>query len=170
MALPDLDSLLRAARRAPVWRSGPDTRALDLHGDAIFALLPHRAPFLFVERVWAADATQRAIAATRRIDPADPVFAGHFPGNPVYPGVLLVETMAQVASCIEPVLRPGEPTPARFATVRAVFLAPVLPGDGLEIRARAIGEYDGLYSRAIGQVLRGDTVCAAAVLEAIHVG
>ncbi len=62
-------------------------------GVEIEAILPHRAPFLFVDE--AETLPDGSIRAERRFRPEEPFFAGHFPGYPVVPGVLLVETLAQ---------------------------------------------------------------------------
>ena len=66
-------------------------------GDALVALLPHRAPFLFVDGV---DACEPAVSvhAHYRISGAEPFLAGHFPGNPIFPGVLQLEALAQAGA------------------------------------------------------------------------
>src|SRR5215475_4867604 len=63
-------------------------------------LLLHREPFLLLDRVTAVDLHVLSAAGTRWIDPADPVFRGHFPEVPVYPGVLLVEIIGQLGLCL----------------------------------------------------------------------
>ncbi len=62
-------------------------------------LLPHRPPFLFIDRAQFAD-DGLAVTAERRFDLAEPYFAGHFPGDPIVPGVILVEMMAQAANLL----------------------------------------------------------------------
>ena len=165
-----LENTLRHARREPLWQPGPATRAVDLRGDALERLVPHRPPFLLIDAITAYDLDQGAIAGRRRIDPADPVLVGHFPGNPVYPGVLLQEAMAQVLACLGPLLVGGGAENVFATSSRAVFLQPVFPNDELVLLAVRIGTHDGLYSRGVGQVLRDGQVCAAAILEGCHVG
>ena len=165
-----LDLRLRRARREPLWQPGPATRAVGFQGEALERLVRHRPPFLLVDAITAYDLDQGAIAGRRRVDPADPVLAGHFPGNPVYPGVLLLEAMAQVLAALGPLLVDGPAEDVFAASCRAVFLQAVYPGDALVLLAVRIGAHDGLYSRGIAQVLRGDQICAAAILEGCHVG
>ena len=62
----------------------------------IEAILPHRPPFLWVDRVESVEPGVRCVAS-KRIDPQEPFFAGHFPGEPILPGVFLVEAAAQTA-------------------------------------------------------------------------
>jgi 3-hydroxyacyl-[acyl-carrier-protein] dehydratase len=66
-------------------------------GDALVALLPHRAPFLFVDAV---DACEPAVSvrAHYQVTGAEPFLAGHFPGNPIFPGVLQLEALAQTGA------------------------------------------------------------------------
>lgn len=170
-ALPaETERLLRLARRERLWRPGPDTRALSLGGAALDALLPHRAPMLLLDAITAVDIPRGAIAGRRWIDPADPVLAGHFPGEPIYPGVLLIEAMGQLAACFRPIEVSGPPQRTFATSSRAFFLRPVRPGDTLELLGLRIGRYDGLYERGVGQVLRGDEICAVAAVEGCHVG
>ena len=65
----------------------------------IMALLPHRDPFLFVDRVVEIEPGERAVAI-REVKPDEPWFAGHFPGDPILPGVLIAEALAQVAALV----------------------------------------------------------------------
>lgn len=172
----ELEALARAGRRRPLFEPAA-AHALDLDRAAVQRLIPHRDPFLFVDRVVAADLDGRSIAGRRRIDPADPVFRGHFPDEPVYPGVLQIETIGQLGLCLFGLVRNGRvtvgegdrPPPARGIKVhQAVFTAPVRPGDELLILAREL-ESDSYTASCAGQILVGATICCFAVMEVYFV-
>ena len=101
----------------------------------LFALLPHRYPFLLIDRIIEVDGNESAIGV-KNVTFNEPHFAGHFPGEPIMPGVLIIEAMAQTAGaiCSRQVLQ-GAPKLVYFMTVDgAKFRRPVVPGDVLQLR------------------------------------
>jgi 3-hydroxyacyl-[acyl-carrier-protein] dehydratase len=100
----------------------------------ILTILPHRYPFLVIDRVIEIDGDNSGIGI-KNVTANEPHFAGHFPGNPVMPGVLLLEGMAQTCGVICG-LAGGEGRPLKrvyFLTIdNAKFRKPVLPGDVVE--------------------------------------
>jgi 3-hydroxymyristoyl/3-hydroxydecanoyl-(acyl carrier protein) dehydratase len=169
----DTAALLRSGKKRRLWTPSATTRAVD-HGRAeIERLLPHRDPFLFVERITAIDLEQKAIEGTRRIDPKDPIFKGHFPSYPIYPGVLELETMGQLGICLASFFArsaydvPPDAVPQNVRALKihtAMFLTEVLPGDDVTILATLV-ENDGYGAICAGQLLKGDTISAFAVME-----
>ncbi|GGD39459.1 3-hydroxyacyl-ACP dehydratase FabZ [Aureimonas glaciei] len=99
----------------------------------ILELLPHRYPFLMVDRIVGIDADRRAIGI-KNVTINEPHFLGHFPGAPVMPGVLIIEGMAQTAGAIcTMAMGKGTPQLVYFMTIdNAKFRRPVVPGDRLE--------------------------------------
>lgn len=102
----------------------------------IMACLPHRYPFLLVDRIDRIDGDQSCIGY-KNVTANEPQFQGHFPGNPVFPGVLIIEGMAQTAGVVC-ILSHGVPGPdfsplVYFMTIdETKFRRPVGPGDVLE--------------------------------------
>jgi 3-hydroxyacyl-[acyl-carrier-protein] dehydratase len=169
----DLAGLIKTYRRRPVFVPGDTSVRVDYGRPQIEQMLPHRDPFLLVDTIHSVDLTQGAIFGQRTIDPQDPVFAGHFPGDPVYPGVLLVEAIGQVGICLQHLLGKGvvdldaadRPRSLRLLKVHhALFQGAVRPGEWVTLLARSLDQSD-YVSTCIGQVLHGDEVKALAVFE-----
>jgi len=140
-------------------------------------ILPHRDPFLFVDEITDIDLTEHCIRGRRRIAKDDAGFVGHFPGEPVYPGVLQLEMMGQLSLCllhfnaVRSTRVPEEVTPRRVRALRihdGVFVAAVRPGDELTVIARLIAG-DDYTAVCAGQLVRGDTACALAITEVYFV-
>jgi 3-hydroxyacyl-[acyl-carrier-protein] dehydratase len=100
----------------------------------ILAALPHRYPFLLVDRIIDIRGDEHGIGI-KNVTINEPHFLGHFPNNPVMPGVLVLEGMAQTAGtlCIRALPGQTKPNVVYFLTIdKAKFRRPVLPGDVLE--------------------------------------
>lgn len=107
--------------------------------DVIKELLPHREPFLMIDEVVACT-PHESVTVIKNIMTDEPHFAGHFPGNPVMPGVLIVEAMAQAGGILSHISNGDlEPKPLYFlARVEdARFRRPVVPGERLVIQVNA---------------------------------
>lgn len=137
----------------------------------IQALLPHRYPFLLVDRVLEIEPGQR-IRAIKNVSINEPFFLGHFPGHPVMPGVLVVEAMAQAGGLLTQLSRPPEEQGKQdklFYLVKvdnARFNKMVVPGDQLELEVvlkrliRNMAQYQ-CEARVDGKVVASaDILCA----------
>jgi 3-hydroxymyristoyl/3-hydroxydecanoyl-(acyl carrier protein) dehydratase len=156
-----LDELLRAAKKKPICEV---PRTASLERSDIEKLLPHRDPFLFVDKITHFDPEAGACIGQRTIPENDPVFRGHFPHHPVYPGVLLLETMGQLGCCLAALVRKKK-TDVRVIKIHAAtFQQEVRPGDRLRLLARLI-ELDDFGAICAGQVMRGETIAAFSIAE-----
>ena len=113
----------------------------------IMKILPHRPPFLLVDRVTELEPGKR-IVGIKNVTMNEPFFPGHFPGHPVMPGVLIIEAMAQVA-CILAIMSSDESVRSKvtyFAGIdNARFRKPVIPGDQLCFEIEATGCKRGIW-------------------------
>ncbi len=102
-------------------------------------LLPHRYPFLLVDRVVAIDLEQKTINAYKNVSINEPFFNGHFPQHPIMPGVLIIEAMAQAAGVLGFKIMDASPEDGTLyyfvGSDKLRFRQPVVPGD----RFRFIG-------------------------------
>ncbi len=118
--------------------------------EEILSILPHRAPFLFVDRVLELE-PGRHIIAERALRPDEFFFAGHFPGRPIMPGVLVAEALAQTSGLLlglsEKLTASSPPEPKNLVLARAnlKFTHPAGPGDVLELRAALERTFAGLF-------------------------
>jgi 3-hydroxyacyl-[acyl-carrier-protein] dehydratase len=105
----------------------------------IETMIPHRPPFLWIDRVEELEPGVRCVAV-KFVDPADPIFAGHFPAQPILPGVFLIEAVAQTAGVMLGSAAPqGAPERALLAAVnRFKFFKPVAPGRELRIETKKL--------------------------------
>lgn len=104
---------------------------------AILKCLPHRYPFLLVDKVLEIDLEKGRILGIKNVTINEPFFQGHFPGNPIMPGVLILEALAQVGGIL--MFEKGYPQIKVLASIRnAKFRRLVKPGDVLQLEAVAI--------------------------------
>ncbi len=126
-------------------------------------LIPHRYPFLMVDRVLEVDPMKRAVAI-KNVTANEEFFQGHYPQRPIMPGVLIVEAMAQVAGIA--VLSSEElkgKTPVFAGIDKARFRKPVIPGDQLRIEVEIL-KLRGQMGKAAGKVFCGEDLVAEAEL------
>ncbi len=144
----------------------PGTASLDV--EQIKTLLPHRAPFLFVERL--ADIVPfESATGYKAVSINEPHFMGHFPDFAVMPGVLIIEALAQTAGALVMYSKGGK-GPGRavyFMTVdKARFRKPVRPGDMLRMPVRAIRSRGPVF-KFEGRAYVDDLLCAEAEFSAM---
>lgn len=141
-------------------------KVLDL--DMIMRLIPHRPPFLFIDRV---ENIVESVSArgVKNVTINEPFFAGHFPGRPIMPGVLIVEAMAQTAGAlvVHSLDLVDKGTLVYFMTVdRTRFRNPVVPGDVLHLEVEA-QRSKGRVWRFGGKGIVNGKVCAEAEFSAM---
>ena len=133
----------------------------------IMKILPHRYPFLLVDKVLEVEQGKR-IVAIKNVTMNEPFFQGHFPDFPVMPGVLIIEAMAQVAA-IMAYLASGNDSNEKVSYFMAIdnarFRKPVKPGDTLRIEIETIFHKRGIWSVA-GKTYVGDVLMTEADLKA----
>ena len=129
--------------------------------------LPHRYPFLLVDRVLELEPEKR-IVALKNVTINEPFFEGHFPHYPVMPGVLIVEAMAQAAALLSfkslGTKRDDNTVVYLVGVDGARFKRPVVPGDTLILEAEKLLEKRGLIKYAVRAKVDGQLACEATLL------
>lgn len=137
-----------------------------MDAEKILSLLPHRYPFLLVDRVLEVHGTQK-IVGLKNVTLNEPFFQGHFPGHPVMPGVLIVEAMAQTGGLLLMEQIPDRDTKVVYfmALDNVKFRKPVVPGDQLRMEVEML-QFRGKIARMKGTALVDGKVAAEAEMLA----
>ncbi len=125
------------------------------------AVLPHRAPFLFLDRILAVDA--RRCVSERLFEADESFFAGHFPGNPIVPGVILIEAMAQTLGYLALRQRPDHAV-LLTGVEKCRIRRPVRPGQSVRFEVEIVRQRMQLVI-AQGKAYVGETLCASARIK-----
>ncbi len=132
----------------------------------IMALIPHRYPFLLIDRVTSC-VPGETVSALKNVTFNEPFFQGHFPGRPVMPGVLIIEALAQATGILAFATAgegPGKDSLYYFVGIdKARFRKPVEPGDQLRLEVRLLRRIRSVW-RFSAEAYVGDTKVASAEL------
>ena len=131
---------------------------------AILKMLPHRYPFLMIDKVIDIRGTESGIGI-KNVSVNEPQFMGHFPDNPIFPGVLMIEGMAQTGGvmCIVG-LGMAKPKSVYFMTIdNAKFRRPVVPGDTIEYHMKLSAQRRNMWWYKSEARVRGQVVAEAEV-------
>jgi 3-hydroxyacyl-[acyl-carrier-protein] dehydratase len=137
------------------------TPGQQLDVEAIQRLLPHRPPFLLVDRVtsWTPNGKLTAI---KSVTMNEPHFAGHFPGHPVMPGVLILEALAQACALLAILSLPPEDLKRKVTYLMGIdgarFRKPVVPGDRLELQVEITRQKGPVWKVAGKALVEGQEV------------
>ena len=148
-----------------------DPTQLDIN--EILERLPHRYPFLLVDRVLECRAGE-SIRALKNVTYNEPFFPGHFPGRPLMPGVMIIEALAQAAGIlcfVSADVIPDEETRFYFVGIdKARFRKPVAPGDQLVLTAHVERALKGIWRFSTSALVDGNEVAHAEMMVAPETG
>jgi 3-hydroxyacyl-[acyl-carrier-protein] dehydratase len=149
------------------------TDPIQLDIQAILRQLPHRYPFLLVDRVLECRVGE-SIRALKNVTYNEPFFPGHFPGRPVMPGVMIIEALAQTAGILAfrtANVVPNEQTRFYFVGIdKARFRKPVVPGDQLVLTAHLERALKGIWRFSTAALVGDDEVAHAVMMVAPEAG
>jgi len=135
----------------------------------ILRILPHRAPFVLIDRVLELQPRQSA-RAIKCVTYNEPFFPGHFPGHPIFPGVLIIESMAQLVGVLAYASEPFDSSQKVMYFLgidKAKFRKPVIPGDRMEIEAELLRRRSNIWKCGARAMVDGVVVAEAELLAAI---
>lgn len=131
-------------------------------------LLPHRYPFLLVDRVAAIDLEEKTIHAYKNVSINEPFFNGHFPQHPIMPGVLIIEAMAQAAGVLGFKIMDASPDDGTLyyfvGSDKLRFRHPVVPGDRLDLKATFVSSKRGIWKFNCQASVADKIVCSAEII------
>lgn len=169
----NFEALLKSYKKKPLATVEGLPVSLSCTRADIERILPHREPVLYVDKLIGIDFNNGIIAGLRFINPADPVFQGHFPAYPVYPGTYTLEMIGQLGLCLYYFLEnktasvkpDATPMPLRATRIiGAIFAEPILPGKEVTLLAKKL-EFDGFLATAVCQALVDGKVACVSIGE-----
>ncbi len=129
--------------------------------------LPHRYPFLLVDRVVELNLNE-SIVAYKNVTVNEPFFNGHFPEDPVMPGVLIIEAMAQAAGILGFKTMDKKPADGSMyyfvGSDKTRFKRPVVPGDRVQLEAKIVTEKRGIWKFECKATVEGELVCSSTIM------
>ena len=139
--------------------------------EEIKGILPHRYPFLLVDKVVSVDSENGSIICLKNVTANEPHFNGHFPQEPVMPGVLILEAMAQAAGILSSQVKGGEAINEQTIYYLAGadnirFKCPVVPGDQLVLKATLLAQKRNFWKFSCEAMVDGKIVCSADITSA----
>jgi 3-hydroxyacyl-[acyl-carrier-protein] dehydratase len=144
--------------------SGESVPGQVLEVEAILRLLPHRPPFLLVDRItsWTPGLQ---LAAHKSVTMNEPFFLGHFPGHPVMPGVLVLEALAQACALLAILSLSPEEVRRKVTYLMGIdgarFRKPVVPGDRLELSVQVVRRKGPVWKQVGQAMVDGQLVAEA---------
>jgi 3-hydroxyacyl-[acyl-carrier-protein] dehydratase len=134
----------------------------------ILKVLPHRYPFLMIDRVLECDPGVRVVAL-KNVTINEPCFMGHFPGTPVFPGVLIVEATAQACGIVAMTANPdlGKKVVYLVSLDGFRFRKPVIPGDALRISVEKLAEKRSIWKFAVRVEVDGKLVAEGEIMATV---
>lgn len=134
----------------------------------IIKILPHRYPFLLVDRVLDIDLDKGYVLAQKNVTINEGFFQGHFPEVPIMPGVLILEALAQAGGILVHLKSPGDKIAILLSVNQAKFRHPVRPGDILLLRGQGI-HFSGKGGKIKAEALVNDKIAAQAEISFVFV-
>ena len=145
---------------------------IPLYYEDLIKILPHRYPFLLVDRIIDMELGKRVVGI-KNVTANEPFFEGHFPGNPIMPGVLIIEAMAQVGGVMARLSVLGSQESESKDTVyfmsmdKVKFRRPVVPGDQLRLELQALRTGSRVWKMAGKAFVEEDLVAEAELVATI---
>ncbi len=145
---------------------------LPLYYEDIAKILPHRYPFLLVDRVTELELGKRVVGI-KNVSINEPFFQGHFPGNPIMPGVLIIEAMAQVGGVMARLSMPdamekeGKGLIVFISMDKVKFRKPVVPGDQIVFEVKPLRKGSKIWKVAGKAFVKDDLVAEAELVARI---
>jgi len=150
--------------KGPMMNDASQEQLITVELDMIQRMIPHRFPFLFIDRVKDIRVGDSAVGV-KNVTINEPHFQGHFPDKPVMPGVMIVEAMAQTAGAITAKMHSGGARKlVYFMTIdECRFRKPVLPGDRLELHVTKVRQRGNIFKFDCHAVVEGQKVAEARI-------